>query len=147
MAHVLYEYRLLPVSLLHQTGGLQQFLVAALSLVGSVADAAHVEVEWLQHGSKAVLQLSNGILVLRCGNLLFIIAIGYLLGLAHQLINRADVFLHDTEADPQDNQQTNDDKANNNISQFVIALHNTIIITYHFFHKIIIFYNNIIKFI
>ena len=85
--------------------------------------------ERLLHGSKAVLQLSNGILVLRCGNLLFIIAIGYLLGLAHQLINRADVFLHDTDADPQDNQQTNDDKANDDISQLVVTLHNITIST------------------
>ena len=109
MSHILDEGTLLALSLLGQTGGFRQFLIAATGLLGRVVDAVHMETDGLQHGGKTVLEPSDGIFALAVGNVYLDMAGGNSLGLGEQLIEGLDGLLHDFIAQDENDQHTDDE--------------------------------------
>ena len=106
-------------------------LVLLLDFFGSTADITHVAMECLLHGSKTVLKKPN-IVIQICNWYLFIImTFGNELGITQKLVDRLDRLTYYPLAQPQHDEQTNNDKGNDNVSQTMVTQENFSIRTYH----------------
>ena len=57
-------------------------------------------------------------------------SVGQLLRYAQQLVERKDATTYDSVAEPQDNQESDDDKGDDDIGKLVVAFQNIVIRTY-----------------
>ena len=90
MRQVLYEDRLLSDSLFYQPHIVNPLLIPLLDLFSSFTNLAYIVMECLLHRSKAVLKLTNVIILVGKWNLLVIITVGDMLRVAQKLVDGMD---------------------------------------------------------